>query len=373
MNPTKPLLTVAILGSMAWTTAQADTSVTLYGLIDTGLSYQNAKVGSNDSTYGVNGGRSKSSLDVGTGLQSESRWGLKGSEDLGDGLQANFVIESGFSSSNGTTNESGRLFGSQATVGLSGDSWGSVDFGRNYTVSSNWLSDIDPFGVDFLQASMGTTFSGANTLRYDDEVLYQTPEVGGFQFAAGYSFKFDTVDEATSFETNRNNRAATAGLKYESGPFEVVATYDQQWLYPSAASPQEFIIGANYDFTVAKLAAAYSHTRNGVLSGQGYNYVGGQAIGDSDTNDAFSESGLTISSYMVGVTVPVTASLSVFGSWQYADASKGLANTRVYSIGTTYNLSKRTDLYAYGSYGDDVAYVDGDRATIVGVGIRHMF
>lgn len=374
MKLTKSLLAVAVLGSIASTTAWADTTVTLYGLLDTGLEYQNAKVGSGDSNYAANGSGSKSSIGMGTGLESESRWGMKGSEDLGGGLQANFVIESGFSSSDGTNkgNESGRLFGRQATVGLSAPTWGSVDLGRNYTVSSNYLGDIDPFGTDFMQASMGTTFSAANTVRYDNEVMYQTPTWGGFNFALAYSFNYDnTLD--TGYETNDKNRAVSAGLKYVNGPFEVVGTYDQQFLYQEDGNPKEFIVGANYDFTVAKLALAYSRTKDGVLSGQAYNYVGGATIGDSNTNSAFSESGLSINSYMVGVSVPVTANTNVFGSYQYADANKGLANTSVASVGTMYNLSKRTNLYAYVSYGNNVAYVNDDRATIVAAGIRHQF
>lgn len=379
MKIRKSMLLGAILGSALIGTAHADSTVTLYGLIDTGLYYQTGKVGQNDVNRGQNGSSYKSSIGMGSGQESESRFGLRGTEDLGGGLQANFVLESGFSSTDGTRNESDRLFGRRATVGLSDDTWGSIDLGRTYNLASDWFGDIDPFGTDFMQSSMGTAFSAANTVRYDNMVLYKTPVMGGFQFGVGYAFKFDDVDRETNFQTKDNNRALTVGARYTSGPLEIVGSYDRQYLYPSQPAPQQFIIGAAYDFQVAKLALAYGRTRDGVLSGQEYSLVGGAfnnntaAKGEGDTNDAFTSRGLKIGSYLVGLTVPVSSTTSVFGSWQYADANQGLSNTSVYSIGSTYNLSKRTNLYAVASYGRDVAYVNGDRVATVGVGLRHAF
>ncbi|MFY1850008.1 porin, partial [Achromobacter dolens] len=117
----KTLLAAALLAGFAGV-AQAETSVTLYGIIDTGIGY-NKISGAGDAKNG-------SRIGMINGVQNGSRWGLRGSEDLGDGLRAVFQLESGFDSGNGKSAQNGRLFGRQATVGLASDSWGQLDFGR---------------------------------------------------------------------------------------------------------------------------------------------------------------------------------------------------------------------------------------------------
>ncbi|WP_459694543.1 porin, partial [Achromobacter xylosoxidans] len=96
----KTLLAAAMLTTFAGV-AQAETSVTLYGVIDTGIGYNKIKGNGYDG----------SKLGMINGIQAGSRWGLRGSEDLGDGLRAVFTLESGFDSGNGTRGQSGRLFG----------------------------------------------------------------------------------------------------------------------------------------------------------------------------------------------------------------------------------------------------------------------
>lgn len=116
----KTLLAAALLAGFAGV-AQAETSVTLYGIIDTGLGY-NKISGGTDAQNG-------SKFGMINGVQNGSRWGLRGSEDLGDGLRAVFQLESGFDSGNGKSAQGGRLFGRQATIGLASDSgakWTSV-------------------------------------------------------------------------------------------------------------------------------------------------------------------------------------------------------------------------------------------------------
>lgn len=92
---------------------------------------------------------------------------------------------------------------------------GSIDLGRQTNVASRYLEAIDPFALDFYSANMGSTFSAANTVRYDNTVLYQFPSFSGFQFAGGYSFNFDTTRiEGVGFHIRENNRASTASLRY---------------------------------------------------------------------------------------------------------------------------------------------------------------
>src|SRR5690606_26557771 len=110
------------------------------------------------------------------GVQNGSRWGLRGSEDLGDGLRAVFTLESGFNPNDGQQAQGGsltgqtRLFGRQATIGLASNAWGQLDFGRQTNIASKYFGSIDPFGAGFGQANIGTAFSSANTTRYDNMV-----------------------------------------------------------------------------------------------------------------------------------------------------------------------------------------------------------
>src|ERR1700744_2506519 len=119
----KTILATAVLGSISLS-AHAQSSVTLYGLIDAGISYvNNARAGTSHDNL----------VKYDDGVASGSRWGLRGTEDLGGGLKAIFVLESGFNSGNGTLGQGGALFGRQAFVGLARDGVGSVTFGRQYS------------------------------------------------------------------------------------------------------------------------------------------------------------------------------------------------------------------------------------------------
>jgi predicted porin len=115
----KTILAAAALGSFS-IAAHAQSSVTLYGLLDAGITYAN-KVATSTGHDSL--------VKYGDGVASGSRWGLRGTEDLGGGLKALFVLESGFSTGDGTSGQGGALFGRQAFVGLAKDGIGSVTFG----------------------------------------------------------------------------------------------------------------------------------------------------------------------------------------------------------------------------------------------------
>lgn len=179
----KKTILAALLMPVLAVPAYAASNVTLYGVVDTGLGYEQWK-GSD-----LKGGAEKQSR---FGLYDQgwmgNRWGLMGSEDLGGGLKANFMLESGFDLSDGNMRQN-RLFGRQATLGLSGESWGRVDLGRQTTVTSLYVAGVaSPFGGNGYQYGVGAAFNAANTVRYDNMLAYQSPEFSGFQFGAGYSF-----------------------------------------------------------------------------------------------------------------------------------------------------------------------------------------
>lgn len=368
----KTLLAVALFAGAAGA-AQAADSVTLYGLIDAGLGFEQVKFN----------GNTQNRIGAVQGVSSGSRFGLRGTEDLGDGLRAVFTLEGGFGPLNGMSAQSGRLFGRQATVGLDSDSWGRLEFGRQTNMASKYFGTIDPFGISYNTANMGTVFSAANTMRLDNMVMYQTPSMSGLKLGVGYSFSADdTVSDASQrgFATSNNNRVLTTGAQYLNGPLNVALSYDR--FNPtndrpggkSDATIQQYIVGGAYDFEVVKLAAAFGQTRDGWFVGQ---KMGTTPDGFNDLGTFKLAEGFRANSYMIGATVPMGRH-AVFGSWQRATASNNKltgddATMNVYSLGYTYEFTKRTNLYAYASYGDNYAFQQGAKDTAVAVGMRHRF
>jgi predicted porin len=384
----KTLLAAALLAGFAGV-AQAETSVTLYGILDTGIGYQKIK---------GNGISDQSKFGMMNGVQNGSRWGLRGSEDLGDGLRAVFTIESGFNSGDGKSAQGGRLFGRQATIGLASNSWGQLDFGRQTNVASKFFGSIDPFAEGFGLANIGTSFSSANTTRYDNMVLYQSPSFGGFQVGVGYSFNIDDQDDdETGYNTNNNQRGITTGLRYVNGPLNLAAAYDQVNRNSELADDggpdgtgdkiKSWMLGGAYDFEVVKVSAAYGQTKGGWIQASsisglftsGSPDLGGSVLPTNTYSDDFKTQ-----QWLLGLSAPIGGATSVFGSWQRVNVKDNSlytsgsfegedSNQNVYSLGVTYDLSKRTNLYALGSYAKNFGFVDGLKSTLVGVGIRHRF
>lgn len=173
----KKLLTAATLAVFA-SAAHAQSSVTLYGVIDAGISYvNNSKTATGHDNL----------FKYDDGVAQGSRWGLRGTEDLGNGLKAIFVLENGFNSGNGTLGQGGAMFGRQAYVGLSQNNVGSLTFGRQYSFSTDYL--------------------GGN---------YST---GGQTVAGNYAYHINDVDQLTSSRINnavKFSSANFAGLTFLS-------------------------------------------------------------------------------------------------------------------------------------------------------------
>ena len=376
----KTLLAAALVAGFAGlaSTAQAETSVTLYGIVDAGISYQRVK--------GTVGGVDYKGTRTGvlSGGESPSRWGLRGSEDLGEGLRAVFVLESGFDAGTGQSLQNDRLFGRQATVGLDSDNWGRLDFGRQTNIATKYFAGVaSPFGTDWSQARAGATFGAADSVRYDNMIMYQTPDFAGFQFGVGYSFNNNGSQQfKTSGGSEPNSRAWTTGLRYTNGPIAAALTYDQLKSAETFADPDDngvsiksWNLGASYDFNIVKLHLGFGQTRNGWLSPIQYADLGVQ----TGSTGYYADDGLKVNSYTVGLSAPVGANGSLMASWGMADPrSTGvhdgdLSKQHIYSLGYSYALSKRTNLYAVGSYADHAAMQDDLKSTFVGAGIRHQF
>lgn len=391
----KTLLAAALMAGFAGI-AQAETSVTLYGILDGGIGFQQIK---GSATVNSQGGKN-SIEDVWSqnrpdsfknkrtgligGVQSGNRWGLKGSEDLGNGLRAVFVLESGFNIANGHQQQDGRLFGRQATLGLAGDSWGQLDLGRQTNIASKYIPGVgDPFGGGFDQANIGGALSAANTARYDNMVMYQTPNFSGFQFGVGYSTNVDAED-GDDWDKNgtKNNKAGwTTGLRYVNGPIGAALSYDQFKDRNGAlangkgnVTAKAWAAAFSYDFEVVKLHLAGGQTRDGLFATQSY-------AGEKFLPSFEGLKGLRVNSYLAGLSAPVGAG-KVMASWHMADLDKAphayvagneFKKQHTYSLGYTHPLSKRTNVYAIGSYAKNVHFAPDAKSTLVGVGLRHQF
>jgi predicted porin len=375
--------TLLALGLSSAATA-ADSSVVLYGILDAGMQV---------SSQSLSNGYSSSNVGLASGVQSGNRFGIKGSEDLGSGLRATFALEAGFNLGSGASQQNGTLFGRQSWVGVESDTLGYARVGKQYNFATDYVGAIDPFLLGFGQANMGTTFGSANTTRYNNMVKYQTPTWNGVTAGIGYSFATGLTsvyaDQAAlvaansyNYATNNNGRAVTAGIKYASGPVTLVGSYDvmygaQNIVGSNAANPSQWIVGGAYDFTVAKVAAAYSQSRNGWINGQASvdPTFSANAYGGGAGGVLYSPS-FGANSYLLGATVPVTGTQKLFASYQYATPVASMANASnlsIYSVGYQYDFSKRTNVYAYASQAQNYAFLDGAKSTVYGIGLRHQF
>ncbi|HTR07516.1 MAG TPA: porin, partial [Paraburkholderia sp.] len=178
----KKFLTTAILATIAGA-AHAQSSVTLYGSIDAGISY-------NSHVKNATGG-SSSLWQYGDGVAQGSRWGLRGAEDLGGGLKAIFVLENGFNSGTGAAGQGGALFGRQAFVGLTKDTIGSLTFGRQYSFSTDVLGSLYSTGGNTVSGNWAYHFNDIDQLtssRINNSVKFQSVNISGFTFGGLYGF-----------------------------------------------------------------------------------------------------------------------------------------------------------------------------------------
>jgi GBP family porin len=358
--------------------AHAQSTVTLYGLIDAGVMYTSNQSGS-------------SNVQQTSGALNGSRWGLRGSEDLGGGLKTIFVLENGFSISNGTAKQGSRMFGRQAFVGLSSDQAGTVTLGRQYD------SVVDNLGGLALN---GTQYGGTiashpydndnlnNSFRVSNSLKYQSVNYGGLKFNALYGFS----NAAGGFS---NNRAYSVGATYSFGGLKAGAGYLQLNNSGStinssgavsddatftASRQRTYGAGLNYAFGAANVGFVFTQTQLSNLT----------AINSSNAGATTSLTGNSarFSNYEINARYAVTPAVTLSGAYTYTDASlEGISpKYHQFTLQADYALSKRTDVYAEGAY---QRVVDGEgkiHADIMGVsasnsnsqavatvGIRHRF
>jgi predicted porin len=360
----KSLLALAVLGAFAHT-ASAQTSVSIYGIVDAGINFDNGKSAA---------GRQWS---LASGQQSSSRIGFKGTEALGGGLSASFTLENGFNADDGTLGNGGRLFGRQAWVGLDGG-FGSVKLGRQYSTIYNALNAIDPFGVNQAGDIQRIYAYGLGKVdpiaRSDNTITYSSPNFAGFSASVGY--KFGETPGAFNAGSSK-----FAGIGYANGPLNVVFAYQNSdavglaaasgastsaqasiaalaaptGLGAATADVKTGFLGGTYDFGVAKAHLGFGHTKL-------------EAVGDAK-----------IRNYLVGVTAPLGAN-SVYASWNRSDVRDiGAGSSDQYAIGYSHPVSKRTNFYTSIGYTKNDSGVRVNAARNGGsdrefqAGVRHLF
>jgi predicted porin len=362
-------------------TAQAQSSVTLYGIVDGGLRYQSISLAN---------GSSASNVGAAYGQQSGNRWGLRGVEDMGSGNRVTFTLEGGYDLGNGTSQQGNRLFGRQAWLGLQNTSWGEVRLGRQYNFATDWLvGPIDPFTFAFGQLNMGHAFTSGNVLRLDNTLMYRSPVMSGVQAGLGYSFATGLPSNGGTtgynFSTSNNSRQLTAGLKYANGPVYAALSYDKAYASDDSAQSGQSVnnwnLGATYDLKVVKIAVGYGQTRDGFWAGSGAGSTGASlATGpNGNTSALVFAPGVGYNSYIVGGTVPINPVSRVLLSWTMITPNGNMQeaynaqNQNSYNLGYSYDFTKRTNLYAYAGQSVNYATIDSAKSTVVGVGMRHQF
>jgi predicted porin len=320
----------ALSALCALASAQTTSSVTLYGLIDVAL--ENI---SNVGTPGFNLVRMPSNT-----ASLPSRWGMRGSEDLGDGLKAEFTLESGFAPDTGGSGQAGRLFGRQAYVGLSGN-WGTVSLGRQYTMLLWSLTDADVIGP--LVFGLGSLDSYLSNTRVDNALAWRGT-FNGLTLGATYSLGRDTANPTPNNPAGTNCGGESATDTKACREWSLVAKYNQpNW---GVAAGVDELRGGAGSWAVAGLTSGALTDRRTTLNG--YVKLGAVKLAGGLINRNNEGSATTPRSDLifVGVSYPVTPSFTVDAQLSQLKFKDSDNKARLAVLRGIYSLSKRTAVYA---------------------------
>lgn len=395
----KSLAAVALLGAFAGSAFAAD--VTLYGVLDEGFLYTHKDA---DKT-GVD---AVDKFELRNGIQAGSRWGLKGTEDLGNGLKVGFILESGFNADDGTQSVSGTMFNREASLNVMGP-FGQLSLGKIGAITqgtSSWgkVGAVSAFGTSYGAANVGnaTNVFAATVGVMDNTIAYQTPKFAGFTVYAQYSMgssKAATKDNTGAWASNTQveNESSTdryyaLGATYANGPVNLYfavdsvnyASYFDKGVNAVANVDDSLTVafGGSYDFSVVKVFAGAQYFDEVLVSKvSGLSNVGLDSLGKMK--------GYAL---QASASAPLAGGTGYFGVG-YVDSSEADSVVTgkefdlkyyVASVGYKYDLSKRTNVYGVLSYAkgeQDIAtpsanfdYSDRKPSMVgFGVGLRHNF
>lgn len=360
----KSLLALAVFSATLGTAAAAD--VTLYGDIDTGLAYTYTK--------SEVGGESEDSnnLEMVNGINSASKFGLKGIEDLGNGLKVGFKLENGFEADDGTFSFDDRIFGREATLSVYSD-YGTLTLGRVGSIASATGSYDIVYAIgDAFDGGDEYAFGFQSSGRLDNSITYQTPEIAGLQATLQYSLKTDSKQgdvyadgteyvllKGSQFVEGESTADRYFGVAITGtyGPAQFVAAYELQknsTLYRAegAVDPkdaQTFYLGGNYDFGVAKIfamgqyfsgARSFADVYGTKISGDDWDLSLDQLGNPVAGVVGYTEDGIKGYSLHLGTIVPIAAGELTVGAY-YSDAKA----ENYYRIAAVENLGEAADIY----------------------------
>jgi predicted porin len=349
--------------------AYAQSAVTLYGLVDAGITYTNNQKGA-------------SNVQQTSGKLSGSRWGLRGVEDLGGGLAAVFTLDSGFRPNDGTFGQGGRLFGRQAFVGVQKSGIGTLTLGRQYDPITDLVSSYAGPGFWSPATHIGDNDNLNQTFRINNAVKFRSDAIAGFTVDGLYAFSNQAnASNGTGFS---NNRAWGIAANYVNGPFSIGGGYNVL-NHPNAATNTGGAIGGASTTSGDDYSGAFFYGLDGGVARQqiaaaGTNYtIGAATVGFTwshtqlDYNDGSSRK---FNNYDLNTRYLFTPAVTLIGDYTYTDGratnlpGTNRANLKPrwhqFTLGVDYALSKRTDLYVSAAY----QLAAGDASTRVGTGYQ---
>ncbi|CAB3769297.1 porin [Paraburkholderia solisilvae] len=379
------VISLAMLGAAG--AAHAQTSVTLYGTIDTSITYVNRAQGS--SNLWALGNSSAGNL-------SGTRFGVKGSEDLGGGLAAIFQLENGFNPSTGQLGQGSRLFGRQAYVGVTSTQFGAVTLGRQYDPLIDLVQGITEdnyFGSAF--ATAGDVDNYDNSFRVNNAVKYASPVWSGFQFETMYAF--GGVAGSTGSEQSYAVAAA-----YNTGPLSLAAGYFYAANSQATAADRDGFLSTSDGTFDGPINAGYATAHSLAIARVAGQYVFGTfTFGAAYSNAQYRRDDASVfgenEKYNTGqgfLNWQATPAMLLGVGYSYTKSTGDSSATyHQVSIGADYSLSKRTDVYmtaayqhATGDTGDGAGglmpaqasigsygYAGTASQTMVNLGLRHKF
>lgn len=326
----KKYVTGGLVLALAAAGACAQSNVAIYGLLDSAL-------------VATRGAPEGAETKLESGVSNGSRIGFRGTEDLGDGLSAIFLLEAGIELDTGASDQDGTLFGRQAYMGLKGR-WGTLTAGRQYTPIYHTVTAIDPFNNNYGGAA-GQLMSGEKAgTRRPNTVMYASPDMGGLSAQLAYGFGEVPGDLDKS-------RQLGASLTYKSGPVLLRGGYNRTTNATATDSARNFLIIGEYDFGV-------------LTAGLGYGNNKGQR-------------GIDSRDYIAALTVPLGGAHTLMATLIHKSDRAGTdMGANQVAAAYTYYLSKRTNVYvAYAKLSNTrfttTKFGNGDRE--LDIGIKHLF
>lgn len=386
----KALVAAAVIS--AFSSAVCASDITLYGLIDYGFAYQHV-----DSN--LIGSDAENSFKMKSGIASASRFGIRGTESLGNGLKVGFILENGFNADDGALTQTDRIFGREAMVYLEGNV-GKLVFGRVGQLASGNGSmaitgKINPFGTTFGEYAANIKNFATGYDRLDNAVTYVSPAFKGLRVHAQYSFGKDSRAYGDGIEGKSTvDRMYGLGLTYKNGQLDAVIVVDSN-NYSTLSYGHDVndslsvTLGGSYDFGMMKPYIGAQYFKDAMLDTiDGYDYDGIDGI--TSSGEGF---GVTI-----GTDVPLwggTAKIAVgylnadVDNWNGEGINADVSSANIefsrwaVSTGYVYNLSKRTNVYGVLSYMEESISADGHEkgswanrdpnAVEFAIGMRHSF